>query len=664
MKPIIASFFVFFLLFVQVNANPNLDLGPFYHGVASGDPTASGFIIWTRVTPFDAPGPIEVSYFVATDLEFEHIVANGMALASPDKDYTLKVDINGLDPGTTYFYYFNALGRNSLVGRAKTCPDGAVDHLRFAVASCANFEGGYFNGYAGIAARNDLDAVIHLGDYIYEYRTGVYGQGPSERINDPLHEIVSLIDYRTRYALFRTDPDLIRLHQQHTMIAVWDDHEFANGAYLEGADNHQPGEGDWVDRVAAAKQAYFEWMPVRDNPQQQVYRAFSYGDLCDLLMLDTRMDGREALPEHFDTPDVPVRKMISAAQSEWLITHLKQSDAKWKLIGNQVLFSSLNFGFAAGILDGSPDVTHIDSIRQIEDTFNDTWESYPTLRNNIIDSIHLNDIDNVVILTGDSHMSWAFDVTTQPVLYPLPEFSYLPQPNPFDPETEQGYDPDSGQGSWAVEFGTPSISSPNFDETAGPILTAGFESILVNPAPPFGLEYNPHLRFVDLDRHGYILLDLRPDTAQADFYYVQGLNADNLPESFGAAAYTVNGQNRVQSRNLPATGKTEQCPETPLLPFGMNVAAEEPAQVLNALSLSPNPAQNQAVIQFELGENTVMAANIYNSAGRLIRSERPARYNKGNSRINLDLEGLHTGFYWVTLEKEGRILRVLPLVVD
>ncbi|MEO0875860.1 MAG: alkaline phosphatase D family protein, partial [Bacteroidota bacterium] len=464
----------------------NGDLRPFFHGVASGDPTASSVMIWTRVTP-EEPGPVTVTYQVATSLAFDNIVADGEVTTDEDRDYTVKVDVSGLAAGSTYYYYFTALDGNSLVGRAKTTPEGGVDHLRFGVASCSNYEGGYFNAYGALAERNDLDAVLHLGDYIYEYGPGVYGLNLPERVNEPGNEILSVSDYRTRYSLYRLDPDLIRLHQQHTVISVWDDHESANDSYVDGAENHQPDtEGSWEERRNISKQVYFEWMPMRDNADQSIYRTFSYGDLCDLIMLDTRLEGRVEPPANFDDVDEPVRTIISETQFDWLIDNLRNSEAQWKVLGNQVLFSTFNVGFAAGAFDGVPDPTNIDSVRVAENTFIDNWESYPTQRNAVIDSLRELGIDNTVIVTGDSHSSWAFDVTKEPVLYPRPEFLNIPQPNPYNSDSGEGYDPDNGDGSWAVEFGTPSISSPNFDEALGAALTAQYEFLMNNPVPGIG----------------------------------------------------------------------------------------------------------------------------------------------------------------------------------
>ncbi|MFQ3575178.1 MAG: alkaline phosphatase D family protein, partial [Cytophagales bacterium] len=441
-------------------------LKPFYHGVASGDPLEDRLIIWTRVTPEDE-NDIPVKWYVAKDTGMTDMVVWGDTVAKASSDFTVKVDVNGLQPGHTYYYQFEALNKTSIIGRGKTTPSGNTSDstLKFAVVSCANYEGGVFNAFERISERNDLDAVIHLGDYIYEYEPGKYKNASlkeANRVNIPNNEIISLADYRTRYSLYRLDHDLMKAHQQQTFITIWDDHESANDSYFDGAENHTEGtEGSWFERKAIAKKVYYEWMPIRDTTENtKLYRKISYGTLADLFMLDTRLEGREKPPVHFDTPDNG-RKIISQTQYDWLINNLKNSTAQWKVIGNQLLFSTFNVGFGAP----SQAITNIDSIRTVEDNFIDNWESYPLQRNSIIDTLRDFNIKNVVFVSGDSHCSWAFDVTKNARLYPLAQAFNIPQKNPYHPVLNRdGYNDTTGAGSWAVEFGTPSIASQNFDE--------------------------------------------------------------------------------------------------------------------------------------------------------------------------------------------------------
>lgn len=274
--------------------------GPaFLHGVASGDPLPDGILLWTRVTPApdavpgSGKGPdTEVSWEIAEDKGFARIVAQGRTTATAASDHTVKADVRGLRPATAYWYRFAAGTALSPVGRTLTAPatDAAAANVRFGVVSCSNWESGYFSAYRHLAARADLDAVLHLGDYIYEYASGAYPEAKYVvRQHEPAHEILNLADYRTRHGKYKTDADLQAMHHAHPVIAIWDDHEFANDAWSGGAENHTPGtEGDWAARVSAAKQAYFEWMPVRPSIAGTTYRRIRYGKLADLHLLDLR----------------------------------------------------------------------------------------------------------------------------------------------------------------------------------------------------------------------------------------------------------------------------------------------------------------------------------------------------------------------------------------
>ncbi len=518
-------------------------LKPFYHGVASGDPMADRVIIWTRVTP-ESQGSVAVTWKVATDPSLTQVVRTGIVTTNADRDYTVKVDVTGLNANTAYYYGFTALGKNSLVGRTKTTPTGDVSHLRFAVVSCNNYEGGYFSAFGRIADRSDLDAVVHLGDYIYEQAEGQYGAKSllttGERSVQPKNEIVTLQDYRQRYAHYRLDPDLRRAHQQHPFITVWDDHESANDANKDGAQNHQPEtEGSWDVRKNVSRQVYEEWMPIRSA--MPIYRVMPYGDLVDLIMIDTRIEGRDPQINDVTNPALyaPDRTLLGQTQREWLFEKLKSSKAKWKIIGNQIIFSEFNVGWASSPQLGTP--------QQLESIFLDIWDGYPAERQRVIDFITQNKIDNTVILTGDFHSSFAFDVAARP--------SAFSQGGP-------NYNPATGAGSVAVEFATPSISSANFDENLDAQGAAGFEFQINKPLPeqagPFaGVNPNPHMKYVDLDRHGYFILDLTPEKAQADWYFVETILKPNSPEKFDAGYYTLDGQNRLQKAGAESPGKTQ-----------------------------------------------------------------------------------------------------------
>ncbi|MDB4937322.1 MAG: Phosphodiesterase/alkaline phosphatase, partial [Labilithrix sp.] len=299
-----------------------LPTGPFRHGVASGDPLPDAVILWTRLTqdpatdPAPAPtGTVQVTWEIAKDATFASIARSGAATADADRDFTVKVDATGLEPGTTYYYRFRALGETSPIGRTKTAPRTATQ-LRFAVVSCSNYAMGYFHVYAALATRADLDAVLHVGDYIYEYADGEYGD---ERKSEPNNETVTLADYRLRYAQYRSDPDLRELHRQHPFVTTWDDHEVADNASKDGAGNHDASEGLYADRKRAAFRAYAEWMPIRgDLADGKIWRTLRYGTLADLIILDTRHWGKQNQsgdedPARFDD----ARQILGVDQEAW-----------------------------------------------------------------------------------------------------------------------------------------------------------------------------------------------------------------------------------------------------------------------------------------------------------------------------------------------------------
>ncbi|RMG80821.1 MAG: alkaline phosphatase [Bacteroidetes bacterium] len=469
---------------------------PFYHGVASGDPLPDRVIIWTRVTP-DVQMSVPVSWKVALDPAMREVVQKGRVTTDSTRDYTVKVDVGGLKPHTFYYYQFEALGAQSDVGRTKTAAVAEADTLRFAVVSCSNFEAGYFNAYGRIAEK-DLDAVLHLGDYIYEYGVGGYGDTTLGRLNEPPGELLTLSDYRTRYALYRLDKDLQAAHGRHPFITIWDDHEISNNAWQGGAQNHQPGEGDYEIRKRAAEQAYYEWLPVREGGP--LYRKFAYGNLADLVMLDERLAGRTAPADSLTQPDFmdSTRTMLGFPQRDWLFDQLAHASGQWKIIGNQVLFSELSF----------------EGVRKGRYKNLDAWDGYPYEQHRILQFLNENNMENVVFVSGDTHASWAFET----------------------PVHIEQYRRDST--AVAVEFGTTSISSPNSDEDYP------LDSVLV--AEKRFLRSNPHLKYVNLHDHGYLRLTLTPEKAVADWFYVETVKAPSKKEFIGKSMTVRAGTYRLE----------------------------------------------------------------------------------------------------------------------
>ena len=468
--------------------------GRFRHGVASGDPLTDRVILWTRVTPPDeaAAAAIDVRWRIGTDERLSQVVAQGTARTGAERDFTVKIDAGGLRAGRPYHYVFEAGGDRSPVGRTRTLPSGAVDRVQLALLCCSNYPSGFFNVYGCVAARDDLHAVVHVGDYIYEFENGRYGDGSSLlRIPEPRREAVTLRDYRIRYATYRSDPDLQEAHRRHPFIAVWDDHELTNDAWSGGAANHNPdqGEGDWQTRRAAAYKAYLEWMPVREarGAGIHLYRSFRFGSLFDLIMLDTRSlrDQQVASTDVAALAD-PRRSILGAAQEAWLFRQLRASqraESAWRLIGQQVMFARLGQPGRGALLP-------------------DSWEGYQAARDRVFDFLAAERIADVAVLTGDVHSSWAFDVPR----------------NPWD-----GYER-AGRGSLAVELVAPAISSPPL--FADPVQRE--RSVLLRALLP-------HLKFLDGEHHGYVLLDLTPAQLRAEWYFVPTVLERSTNEIRGAA---------------------------------------------------------------------------------------------------------------------------------
>ncbi|MBX7195404.1 MAG: alkaline phosphatase D family protein [Sandaracinaceae bacterium] len=501
------------------DAGPEWDAGPpptgaFQHGVASGDPHADSVILWTCVS--EQAGPVSVSWEVSASPEFGAIVTNGTFDTDASRDFTVKLEASGLEPATTYFYRFRLGDQVSPIGRTRTAPTGAVERLRFVVCACASYAHGYFHGYRRIAERADLDAVIHVGDYIYEYGSGEYGD---VRDYDPPHECVSLEDYRRRYRLYRQDRDLQEAHRQHPFITVWDDHESADNSWSGGAENHQPAtEGAWADRVQAAAQAYREWLPFRETAEGdrlRLFRTLRYGDLVDLVILDTRIWARDEQGAGATDPVLmdPTRTLLGTDQETWLFEQLRSSTAQWKVICQQVMMAQLPLFLNT-----------------------DAWDGYPAQRQRLFDFLADNPTgarSDVVVVTGDIHSSWANDLTTAPA----------------DP---LAYDPETGMGSLAVEFVTPGITSPG----AGMAL----EDILRRRLPTEA----PHIKYFNLWRRGYVVLDVDASRTQGAWFHLDDVTSvAGGAESFASAWETATGTNHLVESDSPAAPRADAPPLAP-----------------------------------------------------------------------------------------------------
>ncbi|MEM6857018.1 MAG: alkaline phosphatase D family protein [Pseudomonadota bacterium] len=485
----------------------------FTHSVASGEPQAGSVLLWTR---FVGDAETKLEWQVSTSEDFARPVAEGSVMASPNRDWCAKAIASGLTPDRWYFYRFIAPGGTmSPVGRTRTLPQGPTQKFRMAVFSCANYGFGWFNAYAHAAEANDCDIALHLGDYIYEYGEGSYpskAQIHPSRDLAPDNEIITLADYRLRYATYRADPDLQRIHQVMPMIMVWDDHESANDSWTDGAQNHQSEtEGVWATRKAIAKQVYREWMPISDKP----YASYDVGDLATLFRIDTRLEGREeqfSLEKLFEgksSPEEiiasltafrdgeyadPDRQLLGSTQEEWLSDGLAASRARgatWQVLVQQVLIGKLSS--PTTMLDMLGDDIP-DWIKQRFTTSAmaskaglpqnmDAWDGYPAARERLFKA-SLEADANLVVLAGDTHNAWNFDLAQDGVAV-------------------------------GVEFGTSSVSSPGMDGYLSMIAPADLASALV--------EQNDELLWVDTSHRGYMMVELTPSTATSEWRFLAGI---------------------------------------------------------------------------------------------------------------------------------------------
>ncbi len=480
----------------------------FTHGVASGEPGPHSVLLWTR---YVAQSEVDLQVEVSTDTLFSRIVAQGAALALPERDHTARVTIGGLEPGRWYFYRFVAPdGQTSPVGRTRTLPVGAVRRFGIALFSCSNLAFGWFNAYAHACERSDLDVVVHVGDYLYEYAIGTYPDArmavPGRHI-EPGHELVALADYRLRHASYRRDPDLQRLHQFYPAIVQWDDHELANDAWVGGAENHQPGtDGDWEARKTAAERAYREWMPVSDAR----WAAYEIGELATLFKLETRISGRSApldleadikgradldraLVEFRDTVlEDPARTLLGSTQEQWLHAALRRSAASgkpWQVIAQQVVMGEVRIPEA--VRDWIPAdapavlrqrVTTGLAASRIGLPFNfDSWGGFPAARRRLLEA-GLAGGGNLIVLSGDSHNAWAQNLSV-------------------------------ANRAAAVEFATPSVTSPGLEFALGRVPPADVAAALGRT--------NPGLAYCDTSRRGYTSVTLTPDAVIGRFHFLR-----------------------------------------------------------------------------------------------------------------------------------------------
>lgn len=501
--------------------------GVFTHGVASGDPMPDGVILWTRFVPSNGR---RIAWEVSDDESFARIARRGEAISTAASDFCIKVDVRGLAPDRRYFYRFLSASGPSLAGRTRTAPAAGAESLSVALFSCANFAFGYFHAYGHAASREDIDLALHVGDYIYEYERGAYpsaAEAVAERTIEPPHETVRLADYYQRYATYHTDPDLLELRRLKPLSAVWDDHEIANDATAGGAQNHQASEGAYADRVAAASKAYFDWMPIRRPERHSIrlYRALDWGELARIILLDTRVAGRDrqldyrralvpqlaqggadaaaAIATFRDTVlNDPRRTVLGAEQEEWLARELagsKRRGQTWQIVAQQVVMGEQLI--PAGFSRLLPASAHANTRRWLAAgeeigahglPWNlDAWGGYPAARARLLhDCAH--HASNAVVLSGDSHNCWLNNLAA----------------------------PDGARLA-AIEFAGGSVTSPGFERPLSNATPNEREALL--------RAANPNLAWCDATHRGYGVLRFTRTGCSAEWLAFDGIGAAEAP---------------------------------------------------------------------------------------------------------------------------------------
>lgn len=506
----------------------------FLYGVASGDPLADRVILWTHARYPDSEAAVELSWEVASDKGFADIVKSGSVTATAATGFTAKVDATGLAADTEYFYRFRQGRHASAFGRARTLPTGSVSEVRLVVLSCANYPAGFFNVYAEVA-KSDAQFALHLGDYIYEYAAGGYASANADklgRVVQPATELLTLADYRQRHAQYRSDPDAKDLHARLPMIAVWDDHEIANDAWKDGAENHDPAkEGSFAARRAAALQAWHEWMPVRSGADQgKIYRSFDFGNLLSLHMLDTRLVGRDqqVTTEQLFNPAtqasalatlaLPTRQLLGAEQLQWLQGQMSASMASWQVLGQQVLMARMTVPVSilnalnpantspTAVADGAKAVTDyltakatpvalrtqaqqdlLDPAKNPELGYNlDAWDGYPAAREILLGTVAQLG-KKLVVLAGDTHNAWHSRLT-------LMDGSKVGE-----------------------EFATSSVSSPGLESYLAALPPEQVKSIFENVIDD--------LDWMDPKRRGFLKMSFSASAAKGEWVFIDRIDS-------------------------------------------------------------------------------------------------------------------------------------------
>ena len=551
----------------------------FNFGVASGDPLATSVILWTHAKVPGSNEPVALTWEIASDAEFKTILNSGSVQAIETSGFTAKVDATKLVAGASYFYRFqDAVGTTSTVGNTRTLPASNAASVKFAVFSCSLYSNGFFNVYDA-AAKSDAQYALHLGDYLYEYSSEPAKFGNTDTLNgttavslgrvvSPAGEIVSLSDYRTRHALYKSDKNLQALHAKMPWITVWDDHEFTNDAWVGGAENHNPAtQGDWTVRKNTAAKAYHEWMPIRAPDATnllKIYRRFDFGSLFTLHMLDTRIEGRDRQYDSFGDADGGIgryvagltpnaagvrsdasRKMISTEQQNWLTSGTAASTATWQIFGNQDIMARMwlpgSVLQAQGAAFANPTPAANAAVQAaigaylgakatraaagagaltpaqaglLNPAINprlpynlDAWDGYPTNREAILQTIKAQG-KKLIVLSGDSHNGWFTSLTTL-----------------------------AGE-KVGVEFATASVSAPGFESAGLGALASSLDGSVLVPqlgaaAVGAGLGLIDDLNYADTIRRGYVMMTVTNAAVKGEYIYTNTVKSTTYTAAVG-----------------------------------------------------------------------------------------------------------------------------------
>lgn len=540
----------------------------FKYGVASGDPLMDRVVLWTHAKVPNSTTAVDLTWQISTDDKFAVLVNSGKLTTTAESSFTAKVDATGLAAGSTYFYRFtDEAGVISPVGTTRTLPAAGVASVKFAVFSCSLYSEGFFNAYDA-AAKSDAQYAVHLGDYLYEYGSDPAKFGNKDavtlgRVVVPANDMVSLDDYRTRYALYRSDENLQALHAKMPWITVWDDHEFTNDAYVTGAENHNTAtQGDWTTRKNIAARAYHEWMPIRTPDASnllKIYRRFDFGNLFSLHMVDTRIEGRDQQYDGFGDADGGIgryvrglttgtdaaRKMISTTQQSWLAAGMAASTATWQVLGNQDIMARMWFPAsvlqAQAVAGANPTAGNVQAVQAaisayltakatraaagagaltptqaglLNPSVNprlpynlDAWDGYPSNREAVLQTVKAQG-KKLVALSGDSHNAWFTNLTTL-----------------------------AGE-KVGVEFATSSVTAPGFESVGlgglagsldGSVLTAQLGSAAIGA----GLGLVDDLNYSDTNRRGYLQMTITAAEVKGEFVFVSTVKSKTYTAAVG-----------------------------------------------------------------------------------------------------------------------------------